>query len=108
VESCVERRSQQRRLGVRLNDESVVALLACCPSRPATLRGPALDTMTDYPALKVVVDHEEVSGLWLWHGARPGENERQKASQSWVTVTSVRKGSADERSYLAEDTPNEG
>ena len=52
MESCVERRSQQRRLGVRLNDESVVALLACCPSRPATLRSPALDTMTDLPGVK--------------------------------------------------------
>jgi hypothetical protein len=64
--------------------------------------------MTDYPALKVVVDHEEVSGLWLWHGARPGENGRQKASQSWATVTSVRKALAGEGSDLAEDAPNEG
>ena len=108
MEPCVERRSQQRRLGVRLNDESVVALLACSPSCPATLRSPALNTMTDDPALKIVVDHQEVSGLWLWHGARPGENERQRAFQSWATVTSVRKAFAGERSHLAEEAPNGG
>ena len=95
-------------VGVRLNDESVVALLACSPSRSATLRGPALDTTADYPALKVVVDHEEVSELWLGHGARPGENERQKASQSWATVKSVRKALAGRRSQPAEDALNEG
>jgi hypothetical protein len=67
-----------------------------------------LDTITDYPALKVVIDHEEIPELWLWHDARPGENERQKASQSWATVTSVRKALAGQRSQLAEDAPNEG
>ena len=46
----------------RLNDESVVTLLACSPSRPATLRGSALDTITDYPALKVDVDHKKSPG----------------------------------------------
>ena len=55
-------------VGVRLNDESVVALLACSPSRPAT----------------------------------------QKASQSWATVTSVRKALVGQRSQLAEDAPNDG
>src|SRR6516164_2245845 len=46
------------------------------------------------PSVKGRRRSQEVSGLWLWHGARPGENERQKASQSWATVTSVRKALA--------------
>ena len=60
------------------------------------------------PSVKGRRRSQEVSGLWLWHGARPGENERQKAFQSWATVTSVRKAFAGERSRLAEDAPNGG
>jgi hypothetical protein len=47
-----------------------------------------LDTLTELPALKVV-DDQEVSGLWLWHGAPPGENERQKAYRPptrWLSI----------------------
>jgi hypothetical protein len=60
-----------------------------------------LDITTDYSALKAVIDHKEFSGLWLWHRARPLENERQKPSQSWATVTSMKKTLAGERSHLA-------
>lgn len=48
-----------------------------------------MDTLTELPALKVV-DDQEVSGLWLWHGAPPGENERQKAYRPpirWLRIT---------------------
>ena len=39
-------------------------------------RGPVVNTLTE--PLKGI-DDQEMSGLWLWHGAPPGETQRQKA-----------------------------
>ena len=49
------------------------------------LHGSAADQiiMTEPPALRVVPD-EEVSGLWLWHGAPPDQQQRQRVSRRGV------------------------
>ena len=44
--------------------------------------------MTEPPALMAVPD-EDVSGLWLWHGAPPGEQKRQRVSRRgarWLSI----------------------
>src|SRR5215469_7747737 len=51
--------------------------------------GLPLDTLTE--PLKVIND-QQVSGLWLWHGAPPGETERQKANRPptrWLRIASA-------------------
>jgi len=44
--------------------------------------------MTEPPALKVVSD-EEVSGLWLWHGAPPDQQPRQSVPRQGVRRLSI-------------------
>lgn len=44
--------------------------------------------MTEPPALMAVPD-EQVSGLWLWHGAPPDEQKRQRGSRRgarWLSI----------------------
>ena len=46
------------------------------------------DSMTEPPALRAVPD-EEVSGLWLWHGASPGQQQRQRVLRRRVRRLSI-------------------
>jgi len=46
------------------------------------------DSMTEPPALRAVPD-EEVSGLWLWHGASPGQQQRQRVPRRGVRRLSI-------------------
>jgi glucose/sorbosone dehydrogenase len=49
----------------------------------APRQGGQWDIMTEPPALRVVPD-EEVSGLWLWHGAPPDQQQRQRVPRRGV------------------------
>src|SRR5262245_419925 len=47
--------------------------------------------MTEPPALMTVPD-EEASGLWLWHGAPPDQQNRQKARRRnpfWLSISAA-------------------
>src|SRR5215472_2702750 len=54
----------------------------------APRHGGQWDVMTEPPALRIVPD-KEVSGLWLWHGAPPDRQPRQRAPRRGARRLSV-------------------